>query len=130
MKSLHIVLGLLLAAGAATAQQYTISTIAGIGQVQGYFGDTGPATNAQLDFPLRVALDSKGNLYIADYYTYVFAKSPAGTINTIAGVGKSRLFRAMAVRGYRPTFRTCTAWRPIPKATSISPIRITAASVY
>ena len=86
MKSLQIVLGLLLAASATTAQQYSISTIAGIGQVQGYFGDAGPATSAQLDFPLRVAVDSKGNFYIADYYTYVIRDVSGGTINTIVGI--------------------------------------------
>src|SRR5580698_2142717 len=87
MKNLQIVLGLLLAAGAATAQEYNISTIAGIGQVQGYFGDTGPATNAQLDYPLRVVVDSKGNFYIADYLTFVIRAVTAGTgvINTIVG---------------------------------------------
>lgn len=87
MKSLQIVLGLLLAAGAATAQQYNISTIAGIGNVQGWYGDDGPATNAQLDFPLRVAVDSKGNYYIVDYLTYIVREISAGTINTIAGNG-------------------------------------------
>jgi uncharacterized protein (TIGR03437 family) len=87
MKSLQIVLGLLLAAGAVTAQEYNISTVAGIGNVQGWFGDTGPATNAQLDFPLRLAVDSKGNYYFADYYTYIVREVSGGTINTVAGNG-------------------------------------------
>jgi uncharacterized protein (TIGR03437 family) len=87
MKSLQIVLGLLLAAGAVTAQEYNISTVAGIGHVQGYFGDTGPATNAQLDFPLRLAVDPKGNFYIADYLTFVVRGVSSGTITTIAGNG-------------------------------------------
>jgi uncharacterized protein (TIGR03437 family) len=89
MKSLPIIFGLLLVAGAASAQQYTISTVAGIGTVQGYFGDAGPATSAQLDFPLRVAVDSKGNIYIADFLTQVIREVTAGTgiINTIAGTG-------------------------------------------
>jgi len=85
MKSTQIVFGLLLAAGAATAQQYTISTIAGIGTVEGYYGNQGPATQAPLDFPFKVAVDSKGNFYIADYYTYVVREVSAGIINTIAG---------------------------------------------
>ncbi len=85
MKSTQIVLGLLLAAGAATAQQYTISTIAGIGTVEGYYGNQGPANQAPLDFPFKVAIDSKGNLFIADYYTYVVREVTAGIINTIAG---------------------------------------------
>jgi uncharacterized protein (TIGR03437 family) len=89
MKSLQTIFGLLLAAGAASAQQYTISTVAGIGTVQGYYGDTGPATSAQLDFPLRVTVDSKGNFYIADYLTHVIREVTAsnGVINTIAGNG-------------------------------------------
>ncbi|HWF07192.1 MAG TPA: hypothetical protein VG297_01950 [Bryobacteraceae bacterium] len=87
MKNFQIVFGLLAAASAATAQQYTISTIAGIPQVQGYFGDTGAAAGAQLDFPFRVAVDSKGNYYIADYYTNVVREVSGGTINTIAGIG-------------------------------------------
>jgi uncharacterized protein (TIGR03437 family) len=92
MKSFQIVLGLLLAAGATNAQQYSISTIAGIGQVQGYFGDTGPATSAQLDFPLRVTVDSKGNFYLADYYTYVVREVSGGTINTVVGIPTGPLF--------------------------------------
>jgi uncharacterized protein (TIGR03437 family) len=92
MKTLQIVFGLLLAAGAITAQQYSISTIAGIGNVQGYFGDTGPATSAQLDYPLRVCVDSKGNFYIADYYTYVVREVSGGTINTIVGTITNPIF--------------------------------------
>jgi uncharacterized protein (TIGR03437 family) len=85
MKSTQIVFGLLLAAGAATAQQYTISTVAGIGTVEGYYGDQGPATQAPLDFPFKVAVDSKGNFYLADYYTYVVREVSGGVINTVAG---------------------------------------------
>jgi uncharacterized protein (TIGR03437 family) len=85
MKSTQIVFGLLLAAGAATAQQYTISTVAGIGTAEGYVGDGGAPGQAQLDFPFKVAVDSKGNLYIADYYTYVVREVSNGVINTIAG---------------------------------------------
>ena len=85
MKSFQIVFGLLLAVGAATAQQYNISTVAGIPGAMGYFGDLGPATGAVLDYPLRVALDSKGNFYIAEYYTYVIREVSGGTINTIVG---------------------------------------------
>ncbi len=89
MKSLYLGFGLLLAAGALTAQQYDISTVAGIGTVQGYFGDAGPATSAQLNFPFRVAVDSKGNFYIADYLTAVIREVAAsdGTIISIAGMG-------------------------------------------
>jgi trimeric autotransporter adhesin len=42
-----------------------ITNIAGTGQ-KGFSGDSGPATAAQLSSPGAVALDSTGNLYIAD----------------------------------------------------------------
>lgn len=62
-----------------------ISTIAGTGAL-GYFGDGGPATQAQLFFPQDLALDSTGNLYLADSDNYVVRQiNSAGIINTIAG---------------------------------------------
>ena len=42
-----------------------ISTVAGNG-TQGFFGDGGQATNAELYLPSGVAVDSAGNIYIAD----------------------------------------------------------------
>src|SRR5262249_26173146 len=44
-----------------------ITTVAGTGTT-GYDGDNKPAISAKLAFPNRVALDSSGNLYIADTY--------------------------------------------------------------
>src|ERR1019366_8334896 len=43
-----------------------VTRIAGTG-VAGFSGDGGSAVNAQLNFPYGVALDSAGNLYVADY---------------------------------------------------------------
>src|SRR5580704_12696563 len=57
MKTLQTVFALLLVSGLAPAQDYTISTIAGIPGVQGWFGDGAVATSGQLDKPLRVAVD-------------------------------------------------------------------------
>ena len=47
----------------------TITTIAGTGE-PGYSGDGGPASEAQLDSPVAVAVDSLGKLYIADLGNY------------------------------------------------------------
>jgi len=63
-----------------------ISTVAGNGTL-GFSGDGGPATSAELSGPLGVAVDSAGNLFIADGYTRVRKVTPAGTISTVAGNG-------------------------------------------
>jgi RHS repeat-associated protein len=44
-----------------------ITTIAGSG-IQGYGGDGGPATQGVLNYPEGVAVDSKGNIYIAEMF--------------------------------------------------------------
>lgn len=64
-----------------------ISTVAGNGS-QGYSGDGGLATSAQLNGPLGLALDASGNLYIADSGNYVVrVVSATGGIATYAGTG-------------------------------------------
>lgn len=64
-----------------------ISTVAGNGTA-GFSGDGGPATAAQLDTLDGVAVDSTGNLYIADSFNFRIRKvTAAGVINTVAGNG-------------------------------------------
>ena len=66
----------------------TITTIAGTGKF-GFSGDGGPATSARLKNPQDVAVDGKGNVYIADSADNRVRKvSPGGKITTFAGTGK------------------------------------------
>ena len=66
-----------------------ITTVAGNGNA-GFSGDTGLATNAQLAFPLGVAVDIAGNLYFADSGNQRIRKvAVGGTITTVAGNGNT-----------------------------------------
>jgi len=66
-----------------------ISTVAGNG-TYGFSGDGGPATSAELNSPWEVAVDTSGNLYIADYDNNRIRKvNAAGIISTIIGGGSS-----------------------------------------
>ncbi len=65
----------------------TITTVAGNG-TNGYSGDGGPATSAELSEPLAVTVDSSGDLFIADTFNNVVREvHPDGTISTVAGNG-------------------------------------------
>jgi len=108
MKSLQTVCLLFAAAGFVAAQQYTISTVAGIPQVSGLFPvpnttssivgvpialptpapAVGP-TGGQLYRPSVVYVDSKSNIYTANSYTYVvnMVTASTGNITLIAGTG-------------------------------------------
>ena len=64
-----------------------ITTVAGNG-VQGFSGDGGPATAAQLFMPRGLAVDAAGNLLIADFgNNRVRRVSTSGIITTVAGNG-------------------------------------------
>ena len=77
----------------------TITTVAGTGQrveernifagwIGEYGGDGGPAVEAHLNHPTKVALDGAGNLYIADTWNHLVRRVDAGgTITTVAGSG-------------------------------------------
>jgi uncharacterized protein (TIGR03437 family) len=66
-----------------------IATVAGTG-VAGSSGDGGPAGNAQLNRPQGLAVDTAGNLYIADVNNSLIRRvAPDGTIHVVAGTGIS-----------------------------------------
>ena len=71
---------------AQTAPTFTISTVAGNG-LAGFTGDGGGALSAELNQPSDVALDSSGNLYIADALNARVRKVASGIIATLAGNG-------------------------------------------
>jgi uncharacterized protein (TIGR03437 family) len=63
-----------------------LTTIAGTG-VQGFGGDNGPATGAELSAPSGIAVDGLGNVYFADTGNQRVRKISAGVISTVAGNG-------------------------------------------
>jgi len=85
-----IILGIaLIVCGASLASGQIIITIAG-GGGQGYSGDGGPATAADLYYPFNCATDAAGNVYIADALNYRVRKvNTSGIISTFAGTGAS-----------------------------------------
>jgi sugar lactone lactonase YvrE len=62
----------------------SLTLLAGNG-TQGFSGDNGPATSAQLNSPTGVAVDSNGNLYIADFGDSRIRKVSNAVITTVAG---------------------------------------------
>ena len=63
-----------------------ITTLAGNGTL-GFSGDNGTATNAHWSNPVGVAVDSAGNVYIADTLNNRIRKVSNGVITTLAGTG-------------------------------------------
>ena len=74
-------------------QTNIITTIAGNGN-QGYTGDGGLSVNSQLNSPSEIALDTLGNLFIADTDNNAIRKInlQSGIISTIAGNGTAGFY--------------------------------------
>jgi hypothetical protein len=75
-------------AGAPAPVAGTISTFAGTGTA-GSTGNGGAATSARVNLPSGLAVDSSGNLYIADAGNHMVRRVDAttGIITTVAGTG-------------------------------------------
>ncbi|HEY3825849.1 MAG TPA: putative Ig domain-containing protein, partial [Bryobacteraceae bacterium] len=61
-----------------------INTFAGTG-ASGYSGDGGPAIGALLNFPVSVASDSFGDVYVTDLDNFAIRKISSGKISTLLG---------------------------------------------
>jgi NHL repeat-containing protein len=73
----------------AVSGSNTITTLAGRSMFPGFAGDGGPATKALFGGSTGVAVDQRGNVYIADTAGYRIRKvNRAGTISTFACTGK------------------------------------------
>ncbi|MGA2865882.1 MAG: NHL repeat-containing protein [Verrucomicrobiota bacterium] len=88
--------GLLLAALAmaamtqATAQEYTFTTLAGAPDA-GPGAIDGPGSAARFNYTEGVAVDSAGNVYVADTGNYTIRKvTPGGVVTTLAGLAGSQ----------------------------------------
>jgi streptogramin lyase len=71
-----------------------VTTIAGTGEAN-FSGDGGPADQAAMNGPISIALDGKGNLYVADIGNHRIRQVDlaTGIITTVAGTGEKQLPR-------------------------------------
>ena len=65
-----------------------VTTLAGLAGNLG--GDDGTNSAARFDSPRGVAVDSSGNVYVADYFNFTIRKiTPAGAVTTLGGLAQA-----------------------------------------
>jgi uncharacterized protein (TIGR03437 family) len=107
----------------------TIFTIAGKGGAS-YSGDNGPALSAGLSFPRGVALDSNGNVYLADTQNHVIRKlTPSLPTITAGGVGNAASYAPKLSPGALATvfgtgFGTTTVQPDEPLPTNVAGVSV------
>ena len=104
-----------------------VTTFAGNG-VPNYTGDGGPATAASLNNPQAVAVDSNGNVYIADSSNNAVRKVSGGTISTRHRQRNRWILRRWRPPPAPPQCLFLRAWHSIRPAISTSPTSRTPAS--
>lgn len=85
----------------------TVSVFAGNGTCS-FSGDGGTPTAAELNYPNGVAVDSSGNVFIADTNNYVVREVHSGKINTVAGTPSTAGFSGDGSKATSATIDTAT----------------------
>ena len=87
-RSSLVALAFLLISNGSARAEWSIETIAGMGK-QGFSGDGGPATKAELDNPFGIVRGPDGAFYYCEYTGQRIRRiGKDGTITTIAGTGQ------------------------------------------
>ena len=93
-----------------------MTTLAGAAGVSGEADGT--ASAARFAVPFGVAVDTNGNVYVADYGNDTLRKvTPAGVVTTLAGLAQSPGSTDGTGRAAR--FSLSMAWRSMAQATSM-----------
>jgi DNA-binding beta-propeller fold protein YncE len=67
-------------------EPYSFATLAGMTPDSGSFGGDGTGSDARFYYPQGVAVDSAGNVYVADTDNHTIRKiTPSGVVSTLAG---------------------------------------------
>lgn len=69
----------------------TVRLVAGIEGQKGFSGDGGPASLARFDLPGAMAIDTHGNIFVADYFNHRIRRvdGQTGIVTTFAGNGSA-----------------------------------------